>query len=106
MAKKGMVNRELKREKTVAKYAEKRAELKATISNVNATEEERFEAMLKCDSEAFKQFFHGMLKRGIYLAPSAFEAGFISSMHSDEDIEKTIAAAKATFVEMQNGSLG
>ena len=47
MAKKGMVNRELKREKTVAKYAEKRAELKATISNVNATEEERFEAMLK-----------------------------------------------------------
>lgn len=65
-----------------------------------------FGAMLKCDSEAFKQFFHGMLKRGIYLAPSAFEAGFISSMHSDEDIEKTIAAAKATFVEMKNGSLG
>ncbi|MEC8887255.1 MAG: glutamate-1-semialdehyde 2,1-aminomutase [Pseudomonadota bacterium] len=64
-----------------------------------------FGAMLKCDSDAFKQFFHGMLKRGIYLAPSAFEAGFISSMHSDEDIEKTIAAAKATFVEMKNGSL-
>jgi glutamate-1-semialdehyde 2,1-aminomutase len=65
-----------------------------------------FEAMLKCDSEAFKQFFHGMLNRGVYLAPSAFEAGFISSMHSDKDIEKTIAAAKATFVEMKNGSLG
>ena len=59
-----------------------------------------FEAMLKCDVETFKQFFHGMLNRGVYLAPSAFEAGFISSMHSDEDIEKTIAAAKATFAEM------
>ena len=59
-----------------------------------------FEAMLKCDVEAFKQYFHGMLNRGVYLAPSAFEAGFISSMHSDEDIEKTIAAAKATFAEM------
>ena len=47
MAKKGMINRELKREKTVAKYAAKRAELKATIANVNASDEERFEAMLK-----------------------------------------------------------
>ena len=47
MAKKGMINRELKREKTVAKFAAKRAELKATIANVNATEEERFQATLK-----------------------------------------------------------
>jgi len=47
MAKKGMINRELKREKTVAKYAAKRAELKATIANVNASDEERFEATLK-----------------------------------------------------------
>ena len=47
MAKKGMINRELKREKTVAKYAAKRAELKATIANVNATDEERFAATLK-----------------------------------------------------------
>ncbi len=43
--------------------------------------------MLACDIEAFKKFFHGMLKRGVNLAPSAFEAGFISSAHSDEDIE-------------------
>lgn len=60
-----------------------------------------FESMLKCDVEAFKQFFHGMLKRGVYLAPSAFEAGFISSVHSDEDIENTIRAAKEVFIEMK-----
>lgn len=46
MAKKSMINRELKREKTVAKYAEKRAQLKAIISDVNASEEERLDAML------------------------------------------------------------
>lgn len=47
MAKKSMINRELKREKMVAKYAGKREELKAIINNSNATDEERFEAMLK-----------------------------------------------------------
>ena len=46
MAKKSMINRELKREKTVAKYAEKRAQLKAIISDVNASEEERLDPML------------------------------------------------------------
>ncbi len=60
-----------------------------------------FDSMLACDVEAFKKFFHGMLKRGVYLAPSAFEAGFISSMHSDQDIADTIQAAKATFAEMK-----
>jgi glutamate-1-semialdehyde 2,1-aminomutase len=59
-----------------------------------------YEAMTRCDVEAFKRFFHGMLKRGVYLAPSAFEAGFISSVHSDEDIAATIQAAKETFAEM------
>lgn len=47
MAKKSMINRELKREKMVAKYAGKREELKAIISNTNATDEERYEAMMK-----------------------------------------------------------
>ena len=60
-----------------------------------------FDSMLACDVEAFKKFFHGMLKRGVYLAPSAFEAGFISSMHSDQDIAETIQAAKETFAEMK-----
>lgn len=47
MAKKSMINRELKREATVAKYADKRAKLKAVMSDTNATDEERLEAMLK-----------------------------------------------------------
>ncbi|ENV66401.1 glutamate-1-semialdehyde aminotransferase [Acinetobacter junii] len=60
-----------------------------------------FDSMLACDVGAFKKFFHGMLKRGVYLAPSAFEAGFISSVHSDQDIAETIQAAKETFAEMK-----
>ncbi len=47
--------------------------------------------------ERFKAFFHGMLAEGVYLAPSAFEAGFVSSAHSDDDIDKTIAAAAKVF---------
>ncbi len=60
-----------------------------------------FDSMLKCDVDAFRKFFHGMLKRGVNLAPSAFEAGFFSAAHSDEDIEFTIQAAKETFAEMK-----
>ncbi len=60
-----------------------------------------FDSMLACDVEAFKKFFHSMLKRGVNLAPSAFEAGFISAAHSDEDINFTIQAAKETFEEMK-----
>jgi glutamate-1-semialdehyde 2,1-aminomutase len=50
-----------------------------------------------CDTDAFKVFFHSMLKRGIYLAPSAFEAGFISSAHTDDHIAATIVAASEAF---------
>ena len=52
-----------------------------------------FDAVSKCDIERFKRFFHGMLKEGVYLAPSAFEAGFVSAAHSAEDLGATIAAA-------------
>ena len=45
------------------------------------------------DVERFKRFFHGMLAEGVYLAPSAFEAGFVSAAHGDDEIEKTLAAA-------------
>jgi len=54
----------------------------------------------ECDLARFKQFFHLMLEEGIYLAPSAFEAGFISTMHSDQDIENTIAAAARVFKKL------
>lgn len=59
-----------------------------------------FDEVMKADSEKFKAFFHAMLKRGIYLAPSAFEAGFVSAMHTDTDIETTIQAAKEALLEI------
>ena len=59
-----------------------------------------FSQVMACDSERFKQFFHGMIERGIYIAPSAFESGFVSSAHSDEDLQTTIDAAASCFREM------
>ena len=53
----------------------------------------RYAQVMACDIERFKAFFHGMLKEGIYLAPSAFEAGFMSSAHTGEDIDATLSAA-------------
>jgi glutamate-1-semialdehyde 2,1-aminomutase len=50
-----------------------------------------------CDVERFKRFFHGMLDEGVYLAPSAFEAGFVSAAHTDADIDATVAAAARIF---------
>jgi glutamate-1-semialdehyde 2,1-aminomutase len=52
-----------------------------------------FDQVMGCNIDRFKLFFHGMLNEGVYLAPSAFEAGFVSSAHSDKDIETTIEAA-------------
>jgi glutamate-1-semialdehyde 2,1-aminomutase len=52
------------------------------------------------DVERFKKFFHGMLAAGVYMAPSAFEAGFVSIAHSDDDLEKTIAAAAKVFATL------
>ena len=53
--------------------------------------------VVQCDQALFKRFFHGMLEQGVYFAPSAFEAGFISATHSDDDIEKTLDAASKVF---------
>lgn len=53
-----------------------------------------FAEVCDCDMDAFKAFFHGMLDKGVYLAPSAFEAGFMSMAHSDADIQATVAAAE------------
>jgi glutamate-1-semialdehyde 2,1-aminomutase len=52
------------------------------------------------DVERFKAFFHGMLDEGVYLAPSAFEAGFVSAAHSDDDLDQTIAAAARVFATL------
>lgn len=56
-----------------------------------------FDDVMACNNDHFKQFFHHMLDAGVYLAPSAFEAGFSSAAHSEDDIAKTIEAATAAF---------
>jgi glutamate-1-semialdehyde 2,1-aminomutase len=52
-----------------------------------------WESAKQCDTGRFGQFFRAMLDRGIYLAPSQFEAAFVSAAHTDEDIDRTIQAA-------------
>ena len=56
-----------------------------------------YEAVMACDKARFNRFFHAMLDDGIYLAPSAYEAGFVSAAHSDDDIAATVAAAARAF---------
>ena len=56
--------------------------------------------MMECDRERFKRFFHGMLAEGIYLAPSAFEAGFVSAAHGEREIDITISAARTVFASL------
>jgi glutamate-1-semialdehyde 2,1-aminomutase len=60
-----------------------------------------FQQVTQCDIEKFKTFFHGMLDQGVYLAPSAYEAGFVSSMHTDEDIQNTIDAATVVLGKLK-----
>jgi len=62
-----------------------------------------YEGVLKSDSDMFIKYFYGMLKRGIYLAPSAYEASFVSLAHTDGDIKKTIEAVYETFEEIKEG---
>ena len=59
-----------------------------------------FKQVMDCNQAQFNQFFHGMLAEGVYLAPSSFEAGFVSSAHTDDDIDATINAAKKVFTKL------
>ena len=59
-----------------------------------------FREVMACDVERFKRFFHGMLEEGIYLAPSAYEAGFVSAAHSEAQIDATIAAVRRVFARI------
>lgn len=61
---------------------------------------ENFEQVTKCDIERFNRFFHGMLEAGVNLAPSAYEAGFMSSAHTLEDINDTLDAASMVFAKL------
>jgi glutamate-1-semialdehyde 2,1-aminomutase len=60
----------------------------------------RFDQVMACDVDRFKQFFHAMLKRGVYLAPSAFEAGFVSTAHDNAAIDFTIDQAAEALAEI------
>ena len=59
-----------------------------------------FEQVMNCNQERFNTFFHDMLEKGVYLAPSSFEAGFVSSAHSKNDIEDTITIAEQVFSKL------
>jgi glutamate-1-semialdehyde 2,1-aminomutase len=59
--------------------------------------------VMQCDKATFTRFFHEMLARGVYFAPSAYEAGFVSSAHSRADIDETLAAADAAFAAIARG---
>jgi glutamate-1-semialdehyde 2,1-aminomutase len=63
---------------------------------------DNFAKVMSCDVERFKRFFHCMLEEGVYFAPSAYEAGFLSAAHSAADIDATIAAAAKTFVSLHS----
>ena len=65
------------------------------------TEITSYDQATKCNMENFKAFYHGMLEQGIYLAPSAYETGFMSAAHTAKDIEKTIEAAEHVFKQLK-----
>jgi glutamate-1-semialdehyde 2,1-aminomutase len=59
-----------------------------------------FDAVSRCDLERFKRFFHGMLAQGVYLAPSAYEACFVSAAHAQSEIKQTLIAAEQVFSQL------
>ncbi len=61
-----------------------------------------FASAAESDTEAFKDFFWHMISRGVYLAPSQYEAGFISAAHSEEDLDRTLEAAREWFAKTEN----
>ena len=54
---------------------------------------------MQTDAERFNRFFHGLLQRGVYMAPALYEAGFVSAAHSDADIDETLACARQALRE-------
>lgn len=59
-----------------------------------------FQRVSECDVERFRRFFHSLLEQGVYLAPSAFEAGFLSTAHDEQTLEHTLAAAERAFASL------
>jgi glutamate-1-semialdehyde 2,1-aminomutase len=74
-----------------------------TMWGIFFSEEEKiinYSQVMKCDTERFSKFFHGMLQEGVYLAPASYEAGFMSAAHTDEDIQNTLDAAERVFATL------
>ncbi len=65
-----------------------------------ATPPASYSEVMQCDTRAFNRFFHAMLENGVYFAPSAFEAGFVSAAHGSAEIEATLAAARTCFARL------
>ena len=89
--------------------AAKAANIPFSVSRVGGmfglffTEDENvtsFEQVTKCNIERFQAFYHGMLEQGIYLAPSAYEAGFVSASHGHKEIQATLDAAEKVFATL------
>ncbi len=60
----------------------------------------RYADVMRCDAERFRRFFHAMLAEGVYLAPSAYEAGFVSAAHGEAEIEASLRAARGAFASL------
>ncbi|MEX8508708.1 MAG: aminotransferase class III-fold pyridoxal phosphate-dependent enzyme, partial [Leptothrix ochracea] len=61
---------------------------------------QNYNVVMATDKERFNRFFHGMLDRGVYLAPALYEAGFVSAAHTAEDIDATLAAARDVLAQL------
>ena len=66
----------------------------------DATKVTDYRQATACDQQRFQHFFHAMLERGVYLAPSAYEAGFVSAAHGEAEIDATVAAATESFAAL------
>ena len=61
---------------------------------------QNYTSVMKSDGAKFNALFHGLLDRGVYIAPALYEAGFVSAAHSDEDIAATVEAARQIFATL------
>jgi glutamate-1-semialdehyde 2,1-aminomutase len=61
---------------------------------------QNYAKVMTSDSPKFNKLFHGLLERGVYIAPALYEAGFVSAAHTDADIAQTVAAAAEVFAQL------
>ena len=64
---------------------------------------QNYATVMTTDNARFNQLFHGLLERGVYIAPALYEAGFVSAAHGEQDIDETVAAAREIFGALARG---